>query len=201
MNKQHGCIKFSIETERNNAFSFLDINTTRQNKNIKLKHLFIENLLSVVFLHTMEVTLINLTRSHWFSICFLAVILFAWTTHTLFHLKVEKLREIFKKNSYPSSVIKLSIRFFLSRLYVPKQIYSTAPKTELLIILSFLGTIPLDLTGKLQTSLRNSLTQRNIKVISKSTNDLSFLFRLKDVIPKEFSHLVYKLSCSRFNAT
>ena len=121
--------------------------------------------------------------------------------YTLFHLKVEKLSEIFKKNSYPSSVIKLSIRFFLYRLYVPKQIYSTAPKTELLIILSFLGTMPLNLTGKLQTSLRNSLTQCNIKVISKSTNHLSFLFRLKDVIPKEFSHLVYKLSCSSFNAT
>ena len=58
MNKQHRCIKFTSETEQNDTFSFLDIKITN------LKHLFIENLLSVVFLHTMKVTLINLTRSH-----------------------------------------------------------------------------------------------------------------------------------------
>ena len=31
MNKQHRCIKFTSETEKNNTFSFLDINITRQN--------------------------------------------------------------------------------------------------------------------------------------------------------------------------
>ena len=62
MNKQDRCIKFTSETEKNNTFSFLDINITRQITN--LKHLFIENLLSVVFLYTMKITLINLTRSH-----------------------------------------------------------------------------------------------------------------------------------------
>ena len=58
MNKQYRCIKFTSETEQNDTFSFLDIKITN------LKHLFIENLLSVVFLHTMKVTLINLTRIH-----------------------------------------------------------------------------------------------------------------------------------------
>ena len=32
--------------------------------------------------------------------------------YTLFHLEVEKLREILKKNSYPSGIIELSIRTF-----------------------------------------------------------------------------------------
>ena len=122
--------------------------------------------------------------------------------YTLFHLDVEKLREILKKNSYPSSIIELSIRTFLNRLYVPKQVYSTAPKKELLIILPFLRTMSSNLKQKLQTSIRNSLPQCNIKVILKSTNHLSSLFRFKDVIPKELkSHLVYKFSCSSCNAT
>ena len=121
---------------------------------------------------------------------------------TLFHLVVEKLREILKKNSYPFGIIELSIRTFLNRLYVPKQVYSTAPKKELLIILPFLGTMSSNLKRKLQTSIRNSLPQCNIKVILKSTNHLSSLFRFKDVIPKELrSHLVYKFSCSSCNAT
>ena len=59
-----------------------------------------------------------------------------------------------------------------------------------------------NLKRKLQTSIRNSLPQCNIKVILKSTNHLSSLFRFKDVIPKELrSHLVYKFSCSSCNAT
>ena len=54
----------------------------------------------------------------------------------------------------------------------------------------------------LQTSIRNSLPLCNIKVILKSTNQLSSLFRFKDVIPKELrSQLVYKFSCSSCNAT
>ena len=152
----------------------------------------------MVFLHTMKVTLINLTRSQWFSF-YLAVILFALNTH---YLEVEKLTEIFKKNGYPSGIIELSIRIFLNRLYVPKQIYSTAPKKELLIILLFLGTMSSNLKWKLHTSIRNSLPQCNIKVILRSTNHLSSLFCFKDVIPKELRpQLVYKFWCSSCNAT
>ena len=117
-------------------------------------------------------------------------------------MDVEKLREILKKNSYPSDIIELSIKTFLNRLYIPKQVYLTAPKKELLKILPFLGTMSSNLKRKLQTSIRNSLPQCNIKVILKSTNHLSSLFRFKDVIPKELrSHLVYKFSCSSCNAT
>ena len=59
-----------------------------------------------------------------------------------------------------------------------------------------------NLKRKLQTSIRNSLPQCNIKVILKSTNHLSSLYRFKDVIPKELrSHLVYKFLCSGCNTT
>ena len=105
-------------------------------------------------------------------------------------------------NSYLSGIIELSMRTFLNRLYVPKQVYSTAPKKELLIILPFLGTMSSYLKRKLQTSIRNSLRKCNIKVILKSTNHLSSLFCFKDVKPKELkSHLVYIFSCSSCNAT
>ena len=117
-------------------------------------------------------------------------------------MEVEKLREILKKNSYPSGIIEVSIRTFLNRLYVPKQVYLTTPKKELLIILPFLGTMSSNIKQKLQTSIQNSLPQCNIKVILKSTKHLSALFRFKDVIPKELRfRLVYKFSCSSCNAT
>ena len=112
------------------------------------------------------------------------------------------LREILKKNRYSSGIMDVSIRTFLNRLYVPKQVYSTAPKKELQIILPFLGTMSSNLKQKLQTSIRNSLPQYNTKVILKSTNHLSSLFHFKDVITKELrSHLVYKFLRSSCNAT
>ena len=75
---------------------------------------------------------------------------------------------------------------FLNRLYVPKQVYLAAPKKEFLIIFyPFLEPCHQILKRQLQTSIRNLLPQCNIKVILKSTNHLSSLFRFKDVIPKE----------------
>ena len=59
-----------------------------------------------------------------------------------------------------------------------------------------------NLKQKLRTCFKNSLPQCNIKIILKSTNRLSSLFRFKDVIPKELqSHLVYKFSCSNCNVS
>ena len=49
--------------------------------------------------------------SRYYSIC---------SDYTHFHLEVEKLREIFRKNGYPSGIIELSIRTFLSTLYFQK---------------------------------------------------------------------------------
>ena len=56
--------------------------------------------------------------------------------------------------------------------------------------------MPSNLKRKLRTCFKNSLPQCNIKIILKSTNRVSSLFRFKDVIPKELqSHIVYKFSC------
>ena len=107
---------------------------------------------------------------------------------------------MFKKKGYLPNII--TIRTFLNRLYVLKQIYSTAPKKELLIILPFLETMSSNLKQKLQSSIQNSLPQCNINVILKSTNHLSSLFHFKDVIPKGLgSCLLYKCLGSSSNAT
>ena len=91
--------------------------------------------------------------------------------------------------------------FFKQSLCSKTSIFNSSKK-ELLIILLFLGTMSSNLKQKLQTSIRNSLPQCNIKVILKSTNHLSSLFRFKDVISKELSsHLVYKFSCRSCHAT
>ena len=87
-------------------------------------------------------------------------------------------------------------------MYVPKQIVSTIPKKELFVILPFLGTFYVNLRKRLYKSVRNSLPQCNIKVIFKSKNGLSSLFKFKDSIPLYLrSHLIYKFQCSNCNIT
>ena len=83
-----------------------------------------------------------------------------------------------------------------------KKVIPAAPKEELFIVVPYLGTLSSNLKQKLRTCFKNSLPQCNIKIILKSTNRLSSLFRFKDVIPKELqSHLVYKFSCGNCNVT
>ena len=128
-----------------------------------------------------------------FSIC---------SDYILFHLEVENLIEILKKNSYPSGIIEQCIRSFLNKVHVLKKVIPTVPKKELFIVLPYLGTLSSNLKQKLRTCFKNSLPQCNIRIIFKSANRLSSLFRFKDVIPKELqSDLVYKFSCGNCNVT
>ena len=61
------------------------------------------------------------------------------------------------------------------------------------MVLPYLGTMSSNLKQKLRTCFKNSIPQCNIKIILKSANRLSSIFRFKDVIPQEWqSHIVYK---------
>ena len=199
MNKQHKCIKFTSESESNNSFSFLDINITRHDQKFKTS-VYRKPTFSGVFTHyesyidpSYKKSLIFTLLSRCFSIC---------SDYTLFHLEVERLREILKKNSYPLGIIDQSIQIFLNKLYVPKRVYLTAPKKEVFFILPYLGSLSLNLKQNIHSYFTRTLPSCNLKIILKSTNRLSSFFRFKDVIPREMrSHLVYKFSCGSCNAT
>ena len=99
----------------------------------------------------------------------------------LFHLEVENLRKILKKNSYPSGIIEQYIKSFLNKPHVLKKVIPTVPKEELFIVLPYLGTLSSNLKRKLRTCFKHSLPQCNIKIILNSISHLSSLFRFKDI--------------------
>ena len=109
VNKQPTCIKFTTKTEQNNTFSFFDINITRPNNQFKT-YVYRISTFSGVFTQSesyidqsYKESLIFALLSRFYSICL---------DDILFHLEVEILRNIFKKNSYPPGIIDLSIRTF-----------------------------------------------------------------------------------------
>ena len=98
MNKQHKCLKFTSETEHDNSFLFLDIEITRHNQQFKTA-VYRKSTFSCVFTHesyldqSCKKSLFDILLFRCFSI---------YSDYTLFDLEVESLREILKKNSYPS---------------------------------------------------------------------------------------------------
>ena len=146
MNKQHECLKFTSEAENDNSFSFLDIKITRHNQQFKTS-VYRKPTFSGVFMHyesyldqTYKKSLIDNLLFRCFSIC---------TDYTLFHLEVENLREILKKNSYPSGIKEKSMKSFLNKLHVPKKVIPTVLKNELFIVLPYLRTLSSNLKRKL----------------------------------------------------
>ena len=109
MNKQHKCLKFTSEAENDNSFSFLDIKITRHNQQFKTS-VYRKPTFSGVFMHyesylnqTYKKSLIDTLLFRFFSI---------YSDYTSFHLEVDNLREILKKNSYLSGIIEQSKRSF-----------------------------------------------------------------------------------------
>ena len=109
MNKQHECLKFTSEIENGNSFSFLDIKITRHNQKFKTS-VCRKPTFSAAFMHyesyfdqAYKKSLTDTFLFHCFSIC---------SDYILFRLEVKNLREILKKNSYPSGIIGQSIKSF-----------------------------------------------------------------------------------------
>ena len=172
MNKHYECLKFTSEAEIDNSFSFLDIKITCHNQQFKTS-VYRKATFSGVFMHyesyldqTYKKSLIDTLLFRCFSIC---------SDYTIFHLEVKNLREILKKNSYPSAMMEQSIRPFLNTLHVLKKVIPTVPKKELFIVLPCLGTLLSNLKGKLKNCYENSLPQCSIKMILKSTSHISSL--------------------------
>ena len=92
MNKQHRFIKFTSETEQNNTFSFVDINITRQNNQLKTS-VYKKPTFSGDFTHyesyidqSYKKSLIFTLLTRCYSIC---------SDYTLFHLEVKKTKRNF----------------------------------------------------------------------------------------------------------
>ena len=181
MNKQHKCLKFGSETENDSSFLFLDIKITCQSQQFKTS-VYRKPTFRDVFPHyesnldqTYKKSLIDTFLFCCFSVC---------SDYTSFHLEVENLREILKKNSYPSGIIEQFIRSFLNKLHVPKKVIPTVPKRELFIVLPYLGTLSFNLKQKLRACFKNSLPQCN----TKSQQTVFLLFSvLKMLFLKSYS--------------
>ena len=199
LNCQQPNIKFTSEIEENNCMSFLDIKITRELNSFIF--VYRKPTFSGVFTNfdsfiplSYKTGLIWSLLCRAFSLC---------SSFELFHQEILKLKDIFKRNGYPTSFIDNCVKTFLDTVFIKKKTFLTASKKQLVCVLPFIGKKSLQLRSRLVKSIQGNLQFCSLKVVFQSPCKLrSLLFHFKDTLDKKIrSDLVYRYMCSNCNIT
>ena len=187
LNSYHINMSLSMETEKENKLSFLDVEVIREQgkftTTVYRKPTFsgvysnFESFLPSVYKFGMVYTLVYR--------CFR--ISPNWTQ---FHTELTFLKGIFRKNGYPENFADKCFKKFLNNVHLVKE---NVPTKRLLLVLPCLGIISLQTRTKLQQALKCVLNCCKLEIVFKCRARLSNSFRYKDPIPKNLiSGVVYK---------
>ena len=199
LNCQHPNIKFTSEIDENNSISFLDIKINRDN-NRSLTSVYRKPTFSGVFTNfdsyiplPYKSGLISSLLYRAFKLC---------SNFEIFHQEIIFLKDIFKRNGYPSNVIDKCVKTFLDKIFIEKKVFSVAQKKELVCVLPFIGKSSLQLRSRLVKSIQQNLKFCSLNVIFQSPCKLHTLFKFKDSICKKIRYdLIYRYTCSNCNVT
>ena len=74
-----------------------------------------------------------------------------------FHHEINILKGILYKNSYPRDFVDKSIKEFLDRVLTRKVVVNRVPKSDLMIVLPYLGKLSLQIRTRINRVMRNKL--------------------------------------------
>ena len=149
-NKQHKNITFKSKIEENSSLSFLDITIVRENNKYVIS-VYCKPTFSGVFinfesfiLEMRKCGLIETLLYRSFRLC---------SSYEHFHRKIEMLKSLFKHNNYPQNFVNQSLKKFLNKLFITKDINAMVPKRELTFILTYLGKLSIDFKTRLRRTI------------------------------------------------
>ena len=135
MNTKHPNVRFKFEIEKQNSFSFLDINIIRNTEKKAFEtSVYRKSTFSGIFTNfksfipmIQKTGLLETTLFRCFSIC---------TSFRKFHEEIVNLKEISKRNSFSEELIDRYVKICLNKLHVPKVItYSGQEGISLSIVI------------------------------------------------------------------
>ena len=121
-----------------------------------------------------------------------------------FHFEVETLKETLHKNTYPTKFVDKCISKFVNNIFVQKPVFTTIPKLEVRIVLSYLGMFNISsiIKGRLNRCISKLLKFCKLKINFQTGNRLNNYFRFKDRVPETLqSNFVYKFKCRSCTAS
>ena len=164
LNSCHINMSFSMETEKENKLSFLDVEIIRKQGKLTATfyrkptfrgvHSNFESFLPSVYKFGMAYTLVY----RCFRIC---------SNWTQFHTELIFLKGIFRKNGYPKNFIDKCFIKFLNNVHPVKENVPTVEKKRLLLVLPYLGIISLQNRTKLQRALKGVLNCCKLEIVFK----------------------------------
>ena len=196
LNQQHPNISFTSDVEKEGVMSFRDYNISRENNNF-VTSVYRKPTFTGVYSHfeslipaSYKIGLILTLLHRIYCIC---------SSYKLFHIEVEKLTEILKKNMYPLETIHFGIRKFLNKRFDKKPVTQKEEVKPVFLILPFLGKESLKLRTLLFMIMTKNLPKSHkIMVIFKSQTTISQFLKFKDTLPEKLmSHIIYKYKCDR----
>ena len=197
LNGRHANLSFTIEREKQNRMSFLDIAIIREDRTFSTS-VYRKPTFSGVYTHfdsflpsTYKFGNVYTLSYRCFRIC---------SSWTKLHNELVCLKETFLKNGYPEDCINKCFKKFLDNIHIVKETTLTVEKTSLVLVLPYLGSISLQTRTKLKKSLKNILNCCKLQIVFKNKTRLGNNFHFKDQIPKDLtSGVVYKFQCGFCN--
>ena len=180
LNSRHLNISLTIENEKGNRMSFLDVNIIRE-KDKFTTSVYPKPTFSRIYTHfdsflpsSNKIGLLHTLLYRCFRIS---------SDWTKFHLELVKLTDVFKNNGYPEIFINICFKVFLDNKYKIQEKVITVPKKTLLLVLPYFGPLSLQTRTKSRKSLKGVLNCCKLHIAFKSQNKLAKVFRFKDSIP------------------
>ena len=140
LNGRHANMSFTIEREKQNRMSFLDIAIIREDKTFTTS-VYRKPTFSGVYTHfdsflpsTYKFGTVYTLAYRCFRIC---------SSWTKLHNELVCLKENFLKNGYPEGFISKCFKKFMDNIHVVKETTLTVEKKPLVLVLPYLGSISL----------------------------------------------------------
>ena len=192
LNSCHLNMSFTMENEKDNRMSFLDVNMIRE-KNKFTTFACRKPTFSGIYTHfdsflpsSNKIGLLHTLSYRCFRIC---------SDWTKFHQELVKLIDVFKNNGYPENFINICFKVFLDNKYGVREKVITVPKKTLFLVLPYLAPLSLQNRTKLKRSLKGIFNCCKLQIVFKSHNKLAKAFRFKILSPRNL-HLVLSINFS-----
>ena len=155
---KHPSMKFSLEKENDDHLSFSDINIFRE-KGKFVTNVYRKKNFSGVYTNfnsfIPEIYKTGLIESLLFR-CFNLS-----SDFMKFHHEINILKDILYKNSYTRDLVNKCIKNFLAKVLKHKAVVSTVPKNDLMIVLPYLGKLPLQVRTRINRIMKKKLLHCN----------------------------------------
>ena len=191
-------MKFTSETEENNAISFLDITVTKELNNFTTS---VYRKKTFTGLGTNFLSYIPLK----FKISCLSTLIYRAyhlsSSYIYFNAELDFLKNFFIDNCFPPSLFYKHVRLFLDKLYDNRIKAPTVSKQKLYVKFPYYGYITDKIASDLNSFLTKFYPQLQITIACVNNFSIQSFFNHKETLPECLcSSIIYQYNCMSCNA-